>query len=98
MNTDNSRRASFKKRMSATNVLRRFPELSPTSVRKTVWPELIGMNAQEAKNELLKDGSPLRVQLVPLDDIEQVTPDYQPQRVQIFFDEKGRVPWAPQLG
>jgi hypothetical protein len=79
--------------------LHRKPRLSKKDlVPQSIWPELIGKTAEEAKNELIKNGMPLHVEIIDLEHSTDLTLEYQAYRVQIFVDEDGRVPYAPQLG
>jgi hypothetical protein len=89
-NPSSSRKPLFMKKTPASS------QSTPISLTKSIWPELVGMKARQAKQELQR--GQFLVQLIPLDDIDKITDDYRAQRVQIFVDSRGNVPWAPQLG
>jgi hypothetical protein len=59
-----------------------------------------GETLEEALREITKDAgaAPLNVEIVDLEHTEELTLEYQAERVQIFIDKDGRVPYAPQLG
>lgn len=61
------------------------------------WPELIGVDAEEAKAQILKDDPNLKVIVVPPGNMA-VTMDYRPDRVRIFTAEGGKVSRAPSTG
>lgn len=63
---------------------------------KTSWPELVGMNGQEAKSQLEASVSDKQIFVVPEDGM--VTMDYRTDRIRIFVDKDGNVARPPTLG
>ncbi len=60
------------------------------------WPELVGMNGEEAKAQLQAALPGKKIMLVPQDSM--VTMDYRTDRVRIFVDSEGNVARTPTLG
>jgi hypothetical protein len=60
------------------------------------WPELVGMNGEEAKAQLQAALPGKKIMLVPKDSM--VTMDYRTDRVRIFVDSEGNVARTPTLG
>ncbi|EES18867.1 hypothetical protein SORBI_3009G009400 [Sorghum bicolor] len=60
---------------------------------KTSWPELVGLNVEEAKKVILKDKPDADIVVLPVG--SPVTRDYRPNRVRIFVDI---VAEAPHVG
>ncbi|KAL5202506.1 hypothetical protein ABZP36_013458 [Zizania latifolia] len=54
------------------------------SERRTSWPEVVGMPAEEAKKVILKDMPDANIVVLPVG--SAVTLDYRPDRVRIFVD------------
>jgi len=74
------------------------PEFSPSPrPLKSIWPELVGKTAKEVQAELSKEVG-VQVEIVSPGNLDDVTLEYRPERVQVFVDHNGRVPYAPQLG
>lgn len=68
----------------------------PEATGKTEWPELVGKDANEAK-ELLEKETSLTIFLVPTGSV--VTMDYRTNRVRITFDPtNNKVVKAPRVG
>ena len=68
----------------------------PEATGKTEWPELVGKDANEAK-ELLEKETSFNVFLVPTG--SAVTMDYRTNRVRISFDPaNNKVVKAPRVG
>ena len=63
-----------------------------------MWPELIGFRGEDAKKDILKKNIGLTVEIVDLEHTDDLTLEYQENRVQIFVDNEGRVEYAPQIG
>eukprot|EP00980_Cylindrotheca_fusiformis_P012832 scaffold3169_cov107-Cylindrotheca_fusiformis.AAC.2 len=76
----------------------RIPNLQADgSITQTVWPELVGKAESEAVRMLQQNRS-LKVEVLHLNDTDDLTLEYNAQRVQLFVDDRGRVLHAPQVG
>nr|P81712.1 RecName: Full=Subtilisin inhibitor CLSI-I [Canavalia lineata]AAB32689.1 subtilisin inhibitor, CLSI-I [Canavalia lineata, seeds, Peptide, 65 aa] [Canavalia lineata]prf//2024227A subtilisin inhibitor [Canavalia lineata] len=65
------------------------------STRKTSWPELVGVTAEEAE-KIKEEMSGVEIQVVPPGSF--VTADYKPQRVRLYVDESNKVTRTPGIG
>jgi hypothetical protein len=63
---------------------------------KTSWPELFGMDGEEAKLQLEATVAGKQIFIVPEDSM--VTMDYRIDRIRIFVDSNGNVARPPNLG
>jgi hypothetical protein len=62
----------------------------------TYWPDLVGMDGNDAKEIILGSDPDLEVQIVPFD--AMVTADYLPSRVRIFVYTDNTVYAIPKTG
>ena len=71
---------------------------STTKSKKTEWPELVGLDGEEAKRKVMEERSDLStIQIVPNNSM--VTMDYREDRVRIFVDPKtNKVTKPPRIG
>ncbi|KAL5203023.1 hypothetical protein ABZP36_013975 [Zizania latifolia] len=60
------------------------------SERKTSWPEVVGMPAEEAKKVILKDMPDANIVVLPAGSV--ITSDYQFNRVRIIVDTVALTP------
>ncbi|KAF8397433.1 hypothetical protein HHK36_016349 [Tetracentron sinense] len=63
---------------------------------KAMWPEVVGLTAEEAEKKIKEDMPMARFQVVPLDSV--VTMDYNPRRVRLFVDSSSKVAKPPRIG
>ncbi|XP_047316225.1 subtilisin inhibitor CLSI-I-like [Impatiens glandulifera] len=63
--------------------------------KKTSWPEVVGLTADEAEKKIIKDM--LCFTEVHLKD-QPVFCDYCDKRVRIFVDSDGKVAYTPHVG
>ncbi|KAI4356498.1 hypothetical protein L6164_000520 [Bauhinia variegata] len=64
--------------------------------RKTSWPELVGVTAEEAERKIKEDMAGAEIQVVPPDHF--VTADFRPQRVRLYVDQSQKVIRTPGIG
>ncbi|EWM21885.1 subtilisin inhibitor [Nannochloropsis gaditana] len=60
------------------------------------WPELVGMDGEDAKKQITADMPGLNVIVLPKN--SPCTMDYRLERVRVFVDEEGKVVVAPSQG
>ncbi|KAK7323375.1 hypothetical protein VNO77_26847 [Canavalia gladiata] len=70
--------------------------LGTNSTRKTSWPELVGVTAEEAEKKIKEEMSGVEIQVVPPGYF--VTADFKPQRVRLYVDESNKVTRTPGIG
>lgn len=70
--------------------------LATNNPRKTSWPELVGVTAEEAERKIKEEMAGVEIQVVPPDTF--VTADYRPQRVRLYVDESNKVIRTPGIG
>lgn len=70
--------------------------LGTNNPRKTSWPELVGVTAEEAERKIKEEMAGVEIQVVPPDTF--VTADYRPQRVRLYVDESNKVIRTPGIG
>uniref|UniRef100_A0A0D9WBX2 Subtilisin-chymotrypsin inhibitor-2A n=1 Tax=Leersia perrieri TaxID=77586 RepID=A0A0D9WBX2_9ORYZ len=58
--------------------------------RKTSWPEVVGMTAEEAKKVILKDMPEADIVVLPAGSV--VTTEFRDNRVRIFIDTVADTP------
>ena len=63
---------------------------------KTSWPELVGVDGQDAKTELEEQEPDKKIILVP--EGRMVTMDYRTDRIRLFLDGDGKVARTPIIG
>ena len=68
---------------------------TPAKPQKS-WPELVGMDGEEAKAKLQELEPEKNIILVPAG--SGVTRDYRPNRIRIFLDKDGKVTRTPIIG
>lgn len=59
------------------------------SAQRTEWPELVGMNAELAKQTILSQNPDLNVEIIPSGSM--VTMDWREDRVRIYYNETNNV-------
>ncbi|KAL6052523.1 Subtilisin inhibitor-like [Balamuthia mandrillaris] len=69
--------------------------MKPSETKRS-WPEVKGLDFEEAKSLILQSDASLNVQQVP--DGSAVTMDRRPNRVRVFVDDQGKVVRAPKRG
>ncbi len=69
---------------------------STTPPKKTNWPELVGLTAEEAEMKIKEEMPMAEVQVIPQDHF--VTMDFRTNRVRIFVDSSSIVVRAPMIG
>jgi hypothetical protein len=77
---------------------RRPSMLADGSIAKTFWPELVGKSAAEAARMLRMTQPFLFIEVLDMNDTDDLTLEYDAQRVQLFVDSSGQVLYAPQVG
>lgn len=77
---------------------RRPSLLADGSIAKSFWPELVGKSAAEAARMLRMYQPFLFIEVLDLNDTDDLTLEYNAQRVQLFVDSHGNVLYAPQVG
>jgi hypothetical protein len=77
---------------------RRPSLLADGSIAKSFWPELVGKSAAEAARMLRLTQPFLFIEVLDLNDTEELTLEYNAQRVQLLVDSYGQVLYAPQVG
>ncbi|XP_020238744.1 subtilisin inhibitor CLSI-I [Cajanus cajan] len=70
--------------------------LGTNNPRKTSWPELVGVTAEEAEKKIKEEMSGVEIQVVPPGYF--VTADFKPQRVRLYVDESNKVNRTPGIG
>mmetsp|Transcript_93180 Transcript_93180/g.268188 ORF Transcript_93180/g.268188 Transcript_93180/m.268188 type:complete len:131 (-) Transcript_93180:30-422(-) len=70
--------------------------MTTTDKSKNSWPELVGLDGQEAKAKLEEQEPDKKIFLIP--EGRMVTMDYRTDRIRIFLDGDGKVSRAPILG
>lgn len=65
--------------------------------QRTAWPELVGLEGNQAKSQLEASLLPGKdIMIVPEDSM--VTMDYRTDRIRIFVNKEGKVARPPALG
>ncbi|XP_052174562.1 subtilisin inhibitor CLSI-I-like [Diospyros lotus] len=64
--------------------------------RKTTWPEVVGLVAEEAERKIKEDMPRARIQVVPPGCF--VTMDFNQERVRLHVDSSGKVAGPPRVG
>ncbi|KAI3830287.1 hypothetical protein L1987_04425 [Smallanthus sonchifolius] len=64
--------------------------------RKTNWPELLGMKAEDAEKKIKEEMPRATVHVIPHDSF--VTMDFVSNRVRLFVDSSQNVIKAPKIG
>ncbi|CAL5388351.1 unnamed protein product [Camellia sinensis] len=70
--------------------------LPPSRARKTTWPEVVGLPAEEAERKIKEEMPGVRIQVVPPNCF--VTMDFNQQRVRLHVDSSGKVARPPKIG
>jgi len=63
---------------------------------KKEWPELVGVNGEEAKKIIQTEDPNLLVPVIPCGSC--ITMNYNNNRVMLFVDKNGNVVSAPRIG
>lgn len=64
--------------------------------KKTQWPELLGMKAEDAEKKIKEEMPRAKVHVIPHDSF--VTMDFVSTRVRLFVDSSQNVVKAPRIG
>ena len=64
--------------------------------QKKEWPELVGLNGEEAEKRVKHDDPTVQTQIIEED--MMYTADYRLDRVRIFVDNAGKVSRPPKRG
>ncbi|XAR50914.1 hypothetical protein NMG60_11005379 [Bertholletia excelsa] len=72
------------------------PILGTGRPRKTSWPEVVGLAAEEAEKKIKEEMPGARIPVVPLGCF--VTMDFNQQRVRLYVDPSGKVAKTPNIG
>ncbi|KAI7739297.1 hypothetical protein M8C21_026632 [Ambrosia artemisiifolia] len=64
--------------------------------RKTNWPELMGMKAEDAEKKIKEEMPTATVHVIPHDSF--VTMDFRSTRVRLFVDSSQNVVKEPRIG
>ncbi|RDX99230.1 hypothetical protein CR513_17740, partial [Mucuna pruriens] len=70
--------------------------LGTKNPRKTSWPEVVGVSAEEAEKKIKEEMSGAEIQVVLPGYF--VTADFKPQRVRLYVDESNKVTKTPGIG
>ncbi|KAI3667051.1 hypothetical protein L6452_42093 [Arctium lappa] len=63
---------------------------------KTIWPELVGMKAEDVEKKIKEEMPRATVHVIPQDSF--VTMDFVSSRVRLFIDSSQNVVRAPRIG
>ncbi|KAH9566944.1 hypothetical protein CY35_03G003100 [Sphagnum magellanicum] len=74
----------------------RLPSGDHLSIGSRTWPDLVGKDADEAKNIILAESPYLLVQILP--EHAMVTMDYNTRRIRIFCNSERKVTKVPGVG
>ena len=64
--------------------------------KKTTWPELVGLTAEEGERKIKEEKPGAQVQVVQPDCL--VTMDFRQNRVRLHVDSLGTIERAPRIG
>lgn len=67
-------------------------------IAPSLWPELVGISATDAEYILRENEPYLCVEVLDVNDTDDLTLEYDAQRVQLFVDKNGKVLYTPQAG